>query len=465
VQLTRDDGAHWRNVTPLQLAPWEKVSEISVSALEPGTAYVAVDDERQGNFHPYVFRTHDYGANWAAIDTGLPRGTPVVSICADPVRAGLLYAGTADGVFVSFDDGAHWQSLKLNLPDARVNDLLVHGDDLIAATQGRAIWVLDDVTPLRQLSAAVIASAAHLFAPEVAWRVHPNNNRDTPLPPSTPQGQNPPAGAVIDYWLGPHASGPVTLAIYDFQGNLVRRLASAAVPEPIHADRYFDKEWLKPAPRLAAAPGMHRFVWNLRYARPQAISYGYSMQAIFGENTPTEVDGPFVLPGIYSVVLSAGGQQYRAPLVVRLDPREHVSMTDLRALLSFSQAADHGLARLKALYDAENPVHQGLASLAARIAAGQAPARFAARVGRLAAETAGQGPGDLVGLNAQISSLEADAESADMAPTAAQQQVLQASLASLDSAARDWRHAASQARRLDRQLRRARLAPIRVPPL
>ncbi|EQD31610.1 glycosyl hydrolase BNR repeat-containing protein, partial [mine drainage metagenome] len=172
----------------------------------------------------------------------------------------------------------------------------VHGNDLIAATQGRAIWVLDDVTPLRQLSSAVLASTAHLFAPEVAWRVHWNNNQDTPLPPGTPQGRNPPDGVPIDYWLGPHTHGPVTLAIYDFAGKRVRRFASDAVPRPIHAFRYFAKGWLKPPKRLSAAPGMHRFVWNLRYARPPAISYQYSMAAVWGENTPTAVDGPFVLP-------------------------------------------------------------------------------------------------------------------------------------------------------------------------
>ncbi len=465
VQLTRDDGAHWLDVTPPQIAAWEKVSEISASALDPGTAYVAVDDERQGDFHPYVLRTHDYGAHWTAIDAGLPRGEPVVSICADPVRAGLLYVGTTTGVFVSFDDGAHWQSLKLNLPNARVNDLEVHGNDLIAATQGRAIWVLDDVTPLRQLSSAVLASAAHLFAPEVAWRVHWNNNQDTPLPPGTPQGQNPPDGVPIDYWLGPHTHGPVTLAIYDFEGKRVRRFASDAVPGPIHAFRYFAKGWLKPPKRLSAAPGMHRFVWNLRYARPPAISYQYSMAAVWGENTPTAVDGPFVLPGIYTVVLSADGQKYRAPLVVRLDPREHVSRADLRALLTYSQSACRGIERLDALYDAEHPLHRALEELAARIAAGKAPERFAAEVHRLAARTSGRGANGLLALNAQVSSLEANAESADLAPTIADKRVLRASLASIDAAARQWRRTAAELEQLDRALHGAGLTPIRVPPV
>ncbi len=465
VQLTRDDGAHWINVTPPQLQPWEKVSSISPSALDPGTAYVSIDDQRQDNFHPYLLRTHDYGANWVEIDAGLPAGEPVSVVRADPVRAGLLYAGTTDGVFVSFDDGAHWQSLKLNLPNAWVKDLLVHGDDLIAATQGRAIWILDDLSPLRQLSAAVLASPAHLFAPEPAWRVHPNNNRDTPLPPGTPQGQNPPAGAIIDYWLGPHISGPVSLSIYDFKGQLVRRFRSDTPPQPIHADRYFAKGWLKPAARLAGTPGMHRFVWNLRYARPPAISYSYSMHAVWGENTPTEVDGPFVLPGIYSLVLSAGGQEYRAPLVVRLDPREHVSRADLRALLKYSQRIDGALARLKALYDAAHPVHQRLVALQARVAAGKAPRPLAAPVRRLLAQTSGKGAGGLLTLNRRLSALEADAESADFPPTAADEHVLKILLGSLDAAMGRWHGTVGQIARLNGELHRAGIAPIRVPPV
>ena len=152
IQLTRDGGQHWQDVTPPALKPWEKISSVDASALDPATAYAAVDDHRQDDFRPHVFRTHDYGKTWKEVDAGLPTGEDVPVVRADTVRSGLLYAGTSEGVYVSLDDGDHWQSLRLNLPHARVNDLLLHGNDLIAGTQGRAIWVLDDVTPLRQLT-------------------------------------------------------------------------------------------------------------------------------------------------------------------------------------------------------------------------------------------------------------------------------------------------------------------------
>ncbi|MGH8318502.1 MAG: WD40/YVTN/BNR-like repeat-containing protein [Steroidobacteraceae bacterium] len=461
VQLTRDGGQHWENVTPPALGPWEKISTIDASALDPGTAYAAVDNHRQDDFRPHVFRTHDYGKSWTEVDTGLPSDEDVPVVRADPVRRGLLYAGTSEGVYVSFDDGDHWRSLRLNLPKARVNDLLVHGDDLIAATQGRAIWVLDDVTPLRQLSTAVLAAPAHLFAPAVAWRVYPNNNKDTPLPPETPEGQNPPAGAVIDYWLGNDASGPVTLEIYNFTGQLVRRFTSDEAPQHIQAFRYFDKKWLQPAERLSAAPGMHRFVWNLRYARPQAIMYEYGMAAVIGEDTATAVDGPFVLPGIYSIVLTANGQQHRAPLVVQRDPRVHTSRADLQALLTFSQSLCAALERANLVYQAESAAHDELDSLAKRLTAGHGERSLLRSVEKLRHATAGQGGDkDLRAITFRISAMEADAESADAAPTPADVEVFHTESRALDQAASAWRENAAAIRRLNVRLRHARLPAI-----
>ncbi|MGA8095375.1 MAG: hypothetical protein WB823_14050 [Steroidobacteraceae bacterium] len=460
IQLTRDGGQHWQDVTPPALKPWEKISTVDASALDPATAYAAVDDHRQDDFRPHVFRTHDYGRTWTEVDTGLPAGEDVPVVRADTVRNGLLYAGTSEGVYVSLDDGNHWQSLRLNLPHARVNDLLLHGADLIAATQGRAIWVLDDVTPLRQLTGAVLGAPAHLFAPEVAWRVHSNNNKDTPLPPETPEALNPPSGAVIDYWLGKGVHGPVTLEIYNFTGQIVRRFASDEAPAPAHALRYFEEEWLRPAARLSGAPGMHRFVWDLRYARPQAISYDYGMGAVFGEDTPTAVDGPFALPGIYSVVLTVDGQQYRAPLVVQLDPRVHTSSADLSALLTFSQSLCAALERADALYEEEKAAHDDLESLAQQLTAGHGDRALLRTVEKVRDATAGEGDTDPSAISGRIGGIEADAESADLAPTPADEQVFEMESKALDQAARAWRENQAAIRQLNPRLRRARLPAV-----
>jgi hypothetical protein len=257
----------------------------------------------------------------------------------------------------------------------------------------------------------------------------------------------------------------VSLSIYDQQGHRVRRFVSDAPPTPVPAHRYFAKRWLRPAERLSAAPGMHRFVWNLRYRRPAAIAYRYSMQAVFDHNTPTSVDGPYVLPGIYRVVLSVGGQNYRAPLVVRLDPREQVSPADLRTLLTYSQSIGRALGRVKALYDAQHPVHHALRQLQGRIAAGQAPRRLAASVARLTARTSGTGAEGMLTLNRRLGALEANAESADRPPTVADERVLQALIAQFESAEAHWHHAVAEVERLNVQLRTIGLAPITVPTL
>jgi photosystem II stability/assembly factor-like uncharacterized protein len=462
IQITRDGGQHWQNVTPPVLKPWEKVSAVDASALNPATAYAAVDDHRQDDFHPHVFRTHDYGQTWKEVDTGLPANEDVPVVRADAVRNGLLFAGTSEGAYVSLDDGDHWQSLRLNLPNARVNDLLVHGNDLIAATQGRAIWVLDDVTPLRQLTSTVLGSPAHLFAPQVAWRVRSDNYRDTPLPPETPEGLNPPEGATIDYWLGKGSRGPVTLEIYNFTGTLVHRFASDEAPQHIQAFRYFEKEWLRPAERLSDTPGMHRFVWNLRYARPQAISYDYGMAAVYGEDTPTAVEGPFVLPGIYSVVLTVGDQQYRAPLVVQLDPRVHTSSADLSALLTFSQSLCALIERADTLYQGQKSAHDDLESLARRLSAGHGDRALLRSVEKLRDATGGH-PGDDAdpgAVSGRVSAIEADAESADLAPTPADEEVFENESKMLDQAARAWRQNQSAIRALNERLRHARLPAV-----
>ena len=324
IQRTKDDGKTWKDVTPRELAPWSKVASLDVSALDPETAYAAVDRQRLDDFSPHAYRTHDGGRTWTSIAAGLPPGNFVDVVRADPVRRGLLYAGTGSGVFCSTDDGDHWRPLQLNLPTTWIRDLLVHGNDLVAGTQGRGIWILDDVSPLRE-AAEGGEGATRLFTPADAVRLRRNENRDTPLPPETPLGQNPPAGAIIDYFVAGEGGGVATLEIFDPRGNRVRRWASDDRSRTAAAERYFAAEWLKPAPPLSSAPGHHRFVWNLRYPSPPASEGEYTIAAIWGDDTPAEPQGILAPPGRYTVRLTIGGRSESKPFTVKMDPRVTVS--------------------------------------------------------------------------------------------------------------------------------------------
>ncbi|MGI9169080.1 MAG: WD40/YVTN/BNR-like repeat-containing protein, partial [Caulobacteraceae bacterium] len=362
IQLTRDGGAHWADVTPPTVPAWAKVAAIDLSPLEDGVAYAAVDNHRQGDLKPRILATRDHGATWRDATGDMPAGHFVEVVRADPVREGLIYAGTEVGVFASLDDGAHWSALQNNLPTALVNDLLVHGDDLIAATQGRAIWVLDDLTPLRQASPAIAGERLHLFAPAPAVRVRADNNRDTPLPPEEPAGQNPPDGAIIDYWLGAPAKGPVTLDIRDARGDLVQRLSSEPRSAP-DAERYFARNWTRPAPLLSRTAGPHRAVWNLRYARPSAIAFDYSIAAIAGRDTPIVPGGAYAPPGGYQLVLNVDGRTRRAALRLDQDPRTHVAPADFQASLALSRTIAASLATARRGFGEMAAVHAALAGL------------------------------------------------------------------------------------------------------
>ena len=322
VQLTRDGGKHWQDVTPKGMPFYGRVNQVEASPTDPATAYVAVDTHRQDMFHPYAFRTHDYGKTWQAITDGIPDDQFVYVVRQDLKSPRLLYAGTNAGVYVTFDDGDHWQPLQANLPNARVRDLTLHGDDLVAATHGRALWVLDDVTPLREVSDGLLKQEAHLFKPAEAVRLRRNENKDTPLPPEVPGAPNPPQGAILDYWLGAGVQGPVQLAIYDTKGNLVRRYVSDAAARKLDTeDQYFTDDWLSAPESLPAAPGAHRFVWDLRYPRPASLSYGYSIASVYQQGGALLPEGPLVLPGTYTVKFTAAGKTQTASLKVIQDPR------------------------------------------------------------------------------------------------------------------------------------------------
>ena len=261
IQLTRDDGKTWHDVSPKGLPEWSMVSLIEASSFDAGTAYAAIDRHQVDDVKPYIYRTHDFGKTWTRITAGIPEPAFVHAVRADPVRKGLLFAGTEFGVFVSFDDGEHWQSLQLNLPVSSVRDLMVKNNDLVIATHGRSFWVLDDITPLRQINEAVIASRYICLARRGNSPAR-NENRDTPLQPEMAVGSNPPAGAIIDYRLKSEPAGEVTLEILDSVGNLVRRYSSADETRRIEDVEAFPTYWMRPPAPLSKRAGMNRFVWT-----------------------------------------------------------------------------------------------------------------------------------------------------------------------------------------------------------
>ncbi|MGH8372859.1 MAG: VPS10 domain-containing protein [Gammaproteobacteria bacterium] len=420
IQLTRDGGKHWQNVTPKGLPLWGRVNQIDASSIDPATAYAAVDTHRKGEPGVYIYRTHDYGRSWTLINSGIAKDQHAYVVRQDLKDPKLLYAGTNAGVYVSFNDGDRWQPLQLNLPTARVRDLTLHDDDLIVATQGRAIWVLDDVTPLRQATEKVLDASAHLFAPATAIRVRNDVNKDTPLPPEIPAGQNPPAGAVIDYWLGSHVSGPVQLAIYDDKGGLVREYASNTAAAKLSAQQYFPSGWLSAPEQLDAAAGAHRFVWDLRYPRPHALQYDYSISAIFARGTPMVPEGPLVLPGHYTVKLSAGGQTWSQPLTVKLDPRERVANSELVKQQDLAFRIGKVLDATARTHDAADALHLKLKALMPKLAGKPALLKQAQDLDQrvVALQATAKEPLNLAAVNAELASLAAEVNDGDRAPPA-----------------------------------------------
>jgi photosystem II stability/assembly factor-like uncharacterized protein len=334
IHVTRDGGKNWQNVTPAELTPWSKLAQMDASHFDTPTAYAAVNRFRLDDLRPYIYRTHDGGKSWQKITNGLPENEPVNTVREDPERKGLLFAGTERSVYVSWDDGDHWQSLQMNLPPTSIRDLVVHHDDVVVGTHGRSFWILDNITPLRQFTPEVASVPAYLFAPQLTYRVRRNNNTDTPLPPEELAGQNPPDGAMIDYWIGAGtnsaASGPVTLEIVDAAGQVVRRFSSDDKPILVDAKELdVPMYWVRPARTLSSAPGMHRFLWDLTYPEPEVLEHQYPISAIF-HDTPRGPLGATVLPGQYKVVLTVGDKSYTQPLEIRMDPRVKTSPEDLR---------------------------------------------------------------------------------------------------------------------------------------
>jgi photosystem II stability/assembly factor-like uncharacterized protein len=350
IWLTTDGGAHWSNITPPQLSAWQKVSIIEASHFDQETAYAAINTLRLDDLRPHIYRTSDSGKTWVEITSGIPENENVNSVREDPKRKGLLFAGTERAVYVSFDDGDHWQSLRLNMPATSVRDLTIKDNDLAVGTHGRGFWILEDITPLRQLDDKVVASDAFLFAPELAYRVRWNTNTDTPLPPDEPAGQNPPDGTILNYYLKAKASGPVTLEILDTAGTVVRQYSSADPASPPDPELPIPAYWLRPPKRLSSAAGLHRFVWDMHYSPVPGMKPEYPIAAVPWNTVPAPTS-PWVMPGKYNVVLTADGQRYTQPLMIEMDPRVKTSTAGLQKQFELSKQIYDDLQSLQPVMD------------------------------------------------------------------------------------------------------------------
>jgi photosystem II stability/assembly factor-like uncharacterized protein len=326
IHLTTDGGAHWTDVTPKQLKPWEKISIIDAGHFDAGTAYAAVNTLRLDDLRPHIYRTRDSGATWTEITNGIPANENVNAVREDPERKGLLFAATERTVHVSFDDGEHWQSLRLDLPPSSIRDVIIKGDDLCVGTHGRGFWILDNITHLRQLDSSTAATT--LYRPQTALRVRWNLNTDTPLPPDEPGGENPPDGAMIDYYLDSTVKGPVTLEIKDETSATIRRYSSTDPVPGIDPNVAVPTYWIRPAKGLSAEAGMHRFLWDMHLEPIPGVPPSYPISAVY-RNTPTVPTSPWAMPGKYTVVLTAGGKSYSKPLTLQMDPRVKTSVADL----------------------------------------------------------------------------------------------------------------------------------------
>ena len=316
IHITRNGGGAWQNVTPAFMPEWSMVSLIDPSPFSAGTAYAAIDRHKLDDFKPYIFKTADYGKTWTQIGAGIADGSYVHAVREDPKRKGLLYAGTETGVWCSFDDGAHWQKLQLNLPTVPVHDLVVKDDDLVVATHGRAFWILDDLSPLRHVAAADLDAAAKLYPLRPAYRLRMPDSVDRRVP----GGENPPPGAMLYYYFKTAPKDEVKLEILDAQGIVIKRYSSAKKVEDAGPAEWPDVQHLSET--LPVAAGLNRFSWNLRYEDPVQVPGNF-----YEADIPPK--GPMALPGTYQLRLTAGGQSLTADLELRKDPRIDVSRADL----------------------------------------------------------------------------------------------------------------------------------------
>ncbi|MFL5480615.1 MAG: glycoside hydrolase [Gemmatimonadaceae bacterium] len=417
INITRDGGKSWTNITPAPLTPWSKVSLLEASHFDDQSAYAAINRIKLDDLHPHIYRTHDGGKTWKEIVDGIPANEVVNAVREDPARRGLLFAGTERAVYFSLDDGNHWHPLRLNMPATSIRDLVIHDDDIVVGTHGRSFWILDDMTPLRQLDTRA-ATQDYLFKPKLTYRFRRDKNTDTPLPPDEPAGKNPPDGAIINYRLARDATTPVVIEIADANGRAMRTFASADSIEPIETDLNVPTYWVRPPQRVATSRGTHRFVWDLHYPPPKVLGHDYPISAIYGD-TPRGPLGPAVLPGDYTVRLRVNGETFAQPLTIKMDPRAPITAPGLRQQhdigVRMNAAIDRDFAALTELRARRGTLRTQREGAKAREVADSLVALDSV-LARVETGTGAAGVG-LARLNEQLATILDIVESADMDPT------------------------------------------------
>jgi photosystem II stability/assembly factor-like uncharacterized protein len=470
IHITRDGGKTWRNITPPDLKSWAKVSLIDSSHFDDDTAYAAINTFRLDDLRPHIYRTHDGGKTWKHGANGIPDGGVVNVVREDPLRKGLLYAGTEQAVYVSFDDGEHWQSLRLNMPATSIRDLVVKDDDIVVGTHGRSFWILDDITPLRQINDQVAQSDAYLFKPQTAIRVRRSVNTDTPIPPEEPMGQNPPDGAIINYCLKTDAS-EVTLEIFDNQKRLVRRYSSKDEPERIDENQQpYPTYWFRPPRILSAKAGMRRLVWDLRYPPPEGFPRTFPISAIY-RDTPSQPEGPLASPGEYTVRLMVGGKQFTQPLTLKMDPRVTTPPAGIAKMFEISTRCYEGIAKIRAAQAEIRKLRDQLKALKENAGQGSLAEAIAALDQKaVAIEGAAGGFGPRGGSGSGLAKLASDllsimnlVEVADATPTTQAVAASEALQKSLADALSSWSEIKNKdVKSVNEQLRQAGLPAIGI---
>ncbi len=438
---------------------------IEASRFDRGVAYAAVDRHRLDDMQPYLYRTRDYGKTWRSIVDGIPSSSFLRAIREDPKQPNLLYAGTELGMYVSFNAGDHWQPLQLNLPVSSIRDMQVHGDDLVVATHGRAFWILDDMTPLRQVAAAETAQSAWLYKPERTVRIDNDGFLGTPLPPEEPTAKNPPDGAILDYRLKSSAH-LVTLEILDANGKTVRHFSSADSVPPMPQMAPIAERWFPKPQRLETPPGMHRFIWDLSWGSSEIGTGGVDSAGDEEERH----HGPRVAPGIYQVKLTVDGQSYTQPLIVAMDPRCSATPAVLQQQQDLAlRIYEDTLRSRKAMAEIQS-VQKELKGLQPRMAQNPSWSTRAhqliqslAQIIKGSAENGGTGAMGLKDANTGLASVLDVVESGDRAVPAQGEELYRQSRQAMNQRVQQWQTLkATELQQLNRQLLKAKVAPIQI---